>query len=392
MTLFDDVARHDEGPAQYAEARYSYLNRSARADVAKVRETLEEWFRRYPDEAKSELRGNFRSPNDYQHLSAFFELFLHELLLRVGCRVEIHPKASDAKTTRPDFRVESPSGNHLYMEAVLATDESQEEAAARARLNDLYDALDRMDSPNFFIGIELKGEPKTPLPAGKIRSFLSGHLAPLNPDEIARVLESGGLRALPHWSYEHEGCVLTFFPVPKSQELRGREGIRPIGIQMDGPHWIQPRDAIRDAVVTKAGRYGVLDLPYVIAVNALGEHVSRTDIMEALFGKEQFTIRSTPSGPSKPKMTRILDGAWTSESGPRYTRVSAALMAIQLLPWSVPRTSVCLYHNPWAKRSYQGELCRLSRAVPNREKARMERVDGESLSRIFDLAPDWPSN
>ncbi len=388
MKLFDEILRHDEGPASYAEPDFVYLNRSARRDVANVRAVLEEWFSGYPDKAKPGLRGNFRSAN---LRAAFFELFLHELLLRLRCRVEIHPRGA-AKTARPDFRVVSPCGEPFYMEAVLATDVSKEEAAVHARLNALYDALDRMDSPNFFIRIDLRGEPKTPLPAGKIRSFLTKQLASLNPDEIAVVFESGGFSALPHWRYEHDGCVLKFFPIPKSQKARGKQGVRPIGMQMGQPQWLQPRDAIRDAVVSKGRRYGDLDLPYVVAVNALGTHVDRIDIMEALFGKEQFTYRITPSGPSEPDPSRVPDGAWTRRSGPRYTRVSATLVAIQLLPWSVPRTSVCLYHNPWAKRPYQGELCRLSQAVPDREKGHMEWRDGATLSTIFRLRADWPSD
>jgi len=391
MTLFDDILREDEAPARYAEPNYRYLNRSARADVAKVREVLERWFSRYPDKARTELRGRLRSPNDHQHLSAFFELFLHELLLRLGCHVEIHPEASGGKATHPDFRVQSPSGNHFYMEAVLATDESREEAAARARLNELYDALDRMDSPNFFIGIDLEGEPKTPVTAKKIRSFLTNQLASLDPDEVAAAFESGGFRALPHWRIEHEGCMLEFFPVPKSPEARGKEGIRPIGIQMGEAEWLDPRAAIRDAIVSKGGRYGELDLPYIIAVNALGAHVRRIDVMEALFGKEQFTFRVTALRPTtEPEFSRAPDGAWTSESGARYTRVSAVLVAIQLLPWSVPRASVCLYHNPWAQKPYHSELCRLTQAIPNKDKGKMETVEGEPLGTLLDLSAEWP--
>ena len=192
---------------------------------------------------------------------------------------------------------------------------------------------------------------------------------------------------------EQQGSEISVCLVEKGSEIGGgKQGVRPIGMQMGQPQWLQPRDAIRDAVVSKGRRYGDLDLPYVVAVNALGTHVDRIDIMEALFGKEQFTYRITPSGPSEPDPSRVPDGAWTRRSGPRYTRVSATLVAIQLLPWSVPRTSVCLYHNPWAKRPYQGELCRLSQAVPDREKGHMEWRDGATLSTIFRLPADWPSD
>jgi len=37
MRLFDEVDRHDKGPARYAEPQFPYLNRSARAAFNGVR-------------------------------------------------------------------------------------------------------------------------------------------------------------------------------------------------------------------------------------------------------------------------------------------------------------------------------------------------------------------
>lgn len=274
------------------------------------------------------------------------------------------------------------------MEAILATDESAEDAAARARMNVVYDVLNRLDSPNFFIGMNLSGFPETPPPTKQIKSFLVKHLAQLNPDEIANLLKTGDLDDLPHWHYEYKGWKIDFFPIPKSPSMRGKGGVRPLGMQFHGVHFLDSRVAIRDAIVAKARRYGDLDLPYVIAVNALGEDVDRIDIMEALFGKEQFTVRLTQSGPSEPKMTRVPDGAWVSKSGPRYKRVSAILVAAPVLPWNVPRARICLYHNPWARRPYTSELTRLPQAVP--QDNTMKWQDGESLSTIFGLPLWWP--
>jgi hypothetical protein len=54
--------------------------------------------------------------------SAFFELFLHELLLRLGCNVEVHPDPGTGSSRRPDFLVTDPDGQQFFLEAVLATD------------------------------------------------------------------------------------------------------------------------------------------------------------------------------------------------------------------------------------------------------------------------------
>jgi hypothetical protein len=391
MRLFDEVDRHDEVPAQYVEPQFAYLNRSARVMFSRTRLVLEAWFSRYPVPERADLRARFRSKNDAQHRAAFFELFLHELLLRLGHSVTIHPSLSQATTRRSDFLVESQTGARFYMEAVLASDESKEDAAARARTNVVYDALDRLDSPNFFIGMELRGAPRTPPRAGPIRSFLTERLAELDPDEMTQLLESGSFGALPRWRFEHEGWKIDFFPIPKSPNSRGRPGIRPMGMRIHQMRFSDPRRAIRDAIVGKAGRYGDLGLPYVIAVNALEAGVDRTDIMEALFGKEKSMVKLTPSGPSESEATREPDGVWTSRSGPRYTRVSAVLLASPVLPWNVPKAEICLYHNPWARRPYTSELTSLPRAIQETTRGdRMEWQDGESLGTIFGLPPDWP--
>lgn len=396
MRLFDEIHRSDEGPAQYAEPKFTYLNRSARVAVNRMREVLEAWFSHYPTQEQAELRARFRHRYDWNHRSAFFELFLHELLLQLGCRVVIHPSMGPDQMKHPDFLVQSPKGELFYMEAVLATDESKEDTGAQARMNQVYDALDKqLDSPNFYIGMTLRGAPKSPPPAKRISDFLKERLAPLNRDQKAEILESGGLDALPQWPYEHDGWKIDFFPIPKPPGSRGEVGVRPLGMWWDvgedyGWYEIAPRLAIRDAIVKKAGRYGDVDLPYLIAVNALNEYADRTDVqMEALFGREQWGFKDDGCDDAgEPRLIRAPDGAWRDKSGPIYTRVSAVLLVNLVSPWHIPRAHICLYRNPWAQRPYALELTRLPQAVP--EGNRMKWREGESLGTIFGLPGGWP--
>jgi len=362
-TLFDNIHRDYLGAARYSEPQFVYLNRSARPEAKLIRALLEDWFSHYPQAETADLRARFRSSNDLQHHSAFFELFVHELLLKFGLHPQIHPALPQITTRHPDFIVESPSDKSFYMEAVVAANMSEDEYAARARMNVVYDSINRLDSPNFFIGMDIQGAPQTPPPAGPIKSFLSKNLAGLDPDEMMALLESG-LDALPHWHYQYEDWEIDFYPIPKSSEARGKPGTRPIGLQFYGLKFMDSRTTIRDALCTKAGRYGDLDLPYVVAVNALDRSTDFTAIMEALFGKEKYIIDLSRSKPSEPEMTRELDGVWTSESGPRYTRLSAALVVVGLSPGNLPHANIRLYHNPWAKLPYNSELSLLPQAVP----------------------------
>lgn len=390
MRLFDDIRRDDddEGPADQAEPKFAYLNRSARPEVGRIRHVLEEWFSHYPAEERSDLRGRFRSNNDSHHRSAFFELFVHELLLQLECRIRVHPDISSDNAKRPDFGVKSPSGENFIVEAVLASQESDEDAAARARISEVEDAINRMDSPNFFVGMDMEGVPKTPPSARQIIAFLTERLESLDPDQIAEQFTSGGLEAVPHWIYEHDGWTIDFYPIPKKRESRGKPGIRTIGLQGYGFRKVDRREAVQNAILRKAGQYGNLEVPYVVAVDTMGEiGVHREDIMEALFGREQYKVSFGHL--DQPEFTRVPDGVWRSFSGPRYTRVSAVLVVHELSPWNVPRASVCLYHNPWAAQSYKSELCRLPQAVPQPDY-RMEWVDGMTLSEVLGLPLKWP--
>lgn len=388
MSLFDELERSCVGPRLYAEPEFTYLNRSGRCGVQKIREVLDDWYSHYPEEHRADLRGRFRSTDDANYRSAFFELFLHELLQRLGCQVQIHPVLA-GNVRHPDFLLESARHGRFYLEAVLATDESDEEMAAKARMNIVYDALNRLESPHFFIGMDVIGAPATPPSSREIREFLARQLAPLNAEEIAEACERGGFRALPHWRYEHDGWVISLFPIPKSPEQRKTAGVRPIAIQFEEFRFLEIQESIRNAVLQKANRYGQLDLPFVIAVNVLADLVDRDDVLSALFGDEQIIYRRDLAVPQGPELGRAPNGAWTSPAGPRYTRVSGVLVAAHLTPSSIPWASVCLYHNPWAARPYDCELNRLHRAVPVNQTT-LQFYDGESLASVFGLPADWP--
>jgi hypothetical protein len=56
MELFPNRVRTDLDPAHHNENTYDYYARSARRDVSKIRQVLNEWFSSYPVKEQSELR------------------------------------------------------------------------------------------------------------------------------------------------------------------------------------------------------------------------------------------------------------------------------------------------------------------------------------------------
>lgn len=368
MELFGRFSRHDEIPMRYAEPEYTFLDRCARPDIEKVRRTLNQWFLDYPLDHRKEFHRRFTSKTDHSFRSAFFELFLYQLLRRMHCAVEVHPQVKTDRSQTPDFLVNDPSGHDFYLEARVVSDESKAAAASKARINQLYDLLNQMDSPNFFLWITTFGDCKDQSSARRITQFLRDKLSAVDPDEIAKLYEVGELDAIPTWTYEHQDLTIEFRPLPKKKEARGKLGIRPLGAVGEGEfQQVTAIESIRNGVrKKKAGRYGDLDLPYVIALNAISDDAQhRPDsVLQALFGTEKVGAKVDPkTGEVRTELFPARDGVFFGKKGPQNTRVSAILVSNPLFPSNIAGAPLTLYHNPWATRPYRGALSCLPQCV-----------------------------
>jgi hypothetical protein len=190
MRLFDGGVRTDPQYATYSEPHFRYLNRSARLEADRIRAVLDQWFERYPKHGQLALRAAFRSDDDWQHDGAFFELFLHELLVRLGCEIELHPNVPRT-SKRPDFSVKPRREAPFYLEATVATGESAESRTRRARANTVYDGLNKLESPNFFLSVQTDQASNVQPSGRKMRQQLAQWLEGLDPDVVAAQQHAG---------------------------------------------------------------------------------------------------------------------------------------------------------------------------------------------------------
>lgn len=386
--LFNKMNRDFTGPKLYAESIFDYLNRSARLEYKRIRTLLEQWFERFSSEVQDELRERIRSKDDRQLLGAFYELYLHELLSKLGFSVEIHPTVSN-RATHPDFRVLKDGKPLFYLEATLAA-LSDTDTSAKAREKQVYDTLNRMKSPDFFIGVKVRGAPTTNPPGAKMRSFLENKLSNLDPDVVTKQFDQGGLEALPSWNWKYNDWQITFSLIPKKPEARGKHGVRPIGLQMQDVRWHTPHIRIRESIQDKATKYGELDLPYIVAINITDEFgVDEIDICNALFGEEQITIILHRNNVIGQKPNRKPNGAWYGPSGLRNRRVSAALIADNLYPWSIAKVTPILWHNPWTNRPLTLDTLLLPQLFSG-ENNQLEKLKGKNGRELLGLNPNWP--
>lgn len=389
MMLFDDIARDFGGLRGHTEPLFGYLNRSARPSMARIRELLEGWFSRCPQESQAELRTRFRSSDDIHHRGAFFELYMHALLLRLGYHVEAHPIIPTAPT-HPEFLVCKEGTPMFYLEATLAAGPS-EETAADKRESTVYETIDKMHSPNFFIVVKVERSSIVAPPGRKWRGILEKWLSGLDPDNIGAKLESSELADLPNLTLEHEGWNVTFQAIPKSPKARGKRGVRPIGLHFFPFQECKEDEWVRNAIKEKATKYGNLNLPYVIAINVLS--IFSNDnlmIMDALFGDEQITSYYMPGGKSNDRLTRAPNGAFRGPKGPKNTRVSGIIVCNDLLWGNIAKINPVLWHNPWAAYPMDSRLWPFPQWILNESKTKIVPKTGRDIGELFGLPKEWP--
>jgi hypothetical protein len=388
MPVFDGRQRTDTGPARYSEGQFAYYNRSGRAEVGRIRELIERWVMSYPSGGRDEITARLRT--DFEAFqSAFFELYIYHLLVALGNEVVLHPAVTGV-SKRPDF-LSTPHDGGLptFVEAVVATDESHSQRIERRLQNRIQDDINSFQQTNFFLIVKrMIGRPENYPPRSTIHGFVASVLNGLDPDDVARRIESGERvsRTLLH-RFSHGDFILKLYPWPKSLESR-KTVDRNIGA---GPIQVlrsTARVAIRAAIKAKARRYGELPHPYVVAVNCASQWgVDEDEVCEALLGQEQVMV---PANTREFKLIYDGEGAFTHRSAPTNTRVSAVLAVHGLAPYSVPTARNRLYHHFAPRVPYSGSLDQLPSARVVANVIKNLPGNGPSTSELFGLPEGWP--
>lgn len=84
MTIFSVTTRTDPSRANHGESQFQFLDRVSGSFWDQVRDLVEDWFSRLCPDAQADVRSRLRSRDNRQSKGAFFELYLHECLLRMG--------------------------------------------------------------------------------------------------------------------------------------------------------------------------------------------------------------------------------------------------------------------------------------------------------------------
>jgi hypothetical protein len=389
LRAFEEWDRTDPAPAHHGEPLSTFLDRVAQPLFERVRRLINDWVAALPDDAEADLVARLRSPLDHAFRAAFWELYVHQALVRCGFDVVVHPGV-DGTLKVPDFLATRGEAK-FYVEATAAAS-SDAERSGDARRARLHDELNKTESPNFFLWLDIETEGDADPSLKQVRSDLERWLSSLDPDEVTtRIGSSGAVDAMPRFMWEGGGWMLTIGAYPKSVSARGALSLRPLGIYNSGAEMIDDRTPLLRRMKRKSSRYGSLDAPFVLAISGFTFATDEQDVVDALFGSEQVTIAMPPDG-GEPivRPTRSHDGLWIRQGGAGSTQISAVLFVPYIEPWEVAAKVPVLIHHPAAALPLALD-CPYLRIGSVDDAGRLAWRDPEQpIADLFELPGDWP--
>ncbi|OHT79227.1 hypothetical protein BKG69_12520 [Mycobacteroides chelonae] len=382
--VFDDHPRTDATPADHRETSFQFLNRVAGSYWDQVRELVQDWLNHIIDDVHyRDIRGRLRADNASSY-SAFLELYVHELLLRAGYQVVIHPDVPSS-SRHPDFLAEG-HGEAFYVEATMPGPPSEALGAAQRRAVFL-DTIQQIRNQDFFLALEHLVVGPYPAKGRKARRQVERWLATLDPDEVTYDRDS---RSRFRWALD--GWEVEFSSIPIPAENRGRPNHRIIGIYADtDAHFEDDAPTIRSALAGKATAYGALDKPLIIAIGTYIWDTDRWHSANALYGTSALTWVAGEDVSAEPIPTRMPDGFFGTVGQWSNRGVGAILHINQLQPHHVQRAEATLWFHPAGSGALNSLAGRIPATAMLPSSGTVHEIPPEvHPNTYFDLPDPWP--
>lgn len=383
MPLFDDIARTDARHGKRSESQFRFLNRVAGREFDAVRSLMEEWFERFPDESKNDLRQRFRSDDPRSSLGAFWELYVHEIHRRLGYDLQRDPEVPGT-SKRPDF-LASRGESAFYLEATIVS-YSDDEMAARTRWNVVLDLVDEAFNPDFYLGLNIT-LPGRETPAKRdIVPPIEEWLASLDWAE-AQAADTPA-----EWVLSARDWALELRAYPKADSSRGDPLFLTVGFNRPVAYRADERGRIEKDLKDKALRYGEPDLPFVVAALCVRNLATEQSIEWALYGPLAVTvpIRDGVGQMDDAFLQRDPSGLWQRGGDPQVTRLSAVLTARHINPWLVASADLTLWQNPWATKPLHDEFPWRT-VIGDLAQNRLVTTEPQGAARdVLRLNANWP--
>jgi hypothetical protein len=335
--VFDPVkARAHGGPARHDEDLYSWLDRSSRASAEAARNLINEWFSQIAaQETLGHLRSRLSSNDDSQFAAAFWELYLHERLRLLGYSIDTDVRVRGT-SLNIDFLASKP-GSRFYVECTSVF-KSRADTAQGRREAQIYDVLDQLNTPNFFVWAQKRRSGPRQPPLGRLRIQLETWLNGLNPASLRAAAMAGQIGNLPTFVWRDGGWEYEFKALPKFAAA-GKPGVRAVG-SAGGLQTIvapTPKD-IRGAISDKVRKYGRLDSALIVALMIDSPAHDEEDTADCLYGESRVLL---PRG----QTFRAANGLWPEVD---REKLYGVVVTCQWSPWKVAAAWPLLWIAPGA--------------------------------------------
>lgn len=261
---------------EHTTARPTLGNHSTRTSIVpadrepdrQARDLCDLWAEDYthdaPEDERSRFLGDSCSKGYRQNYATWFELLMHQFLVRLGFSITIHPDLP-GRDKHPDFGAAS-NGPRVLVEATVVAPENDVFAPTNYE-RDAQEKFTQLEIANFTIGVlRVSGPLKRPLKNREIKREFERLVASHDPDGVQRRIEQYGYGALPTELMRlgdlHLLVELHPLPAGKRAPRKARVASWPQAQTYDDsvPN---ARKKIRD----KLHDYGSTDDPLVLAVN-----------------------------------------------------------------------------------------------------------------------------
>ncbi len=359
LRLFDQFVRTDHRRAYRLETDFDFMNRSAWPACESIRAALERWFANYPASQKGDLRARFRK-GDHNHAAAYFELYLHQIMSRLGLSPEVHPDPEIGKG-RPDFAIAGAQGRTCYVEAsVVSRRQWHSDDPLENELLDAIDAVAEAEPTRIGIAVSTRGTLQRSHQKEPVQREVREWLDSINPIGLSlRIFDRSPRTCIRRddWVAELEA----FGPLSRPSRRLIHMGPTKGGLSDAGL-------SLAANLKRKVKRYGTLDRALVLAINTNDVFTDDWDENEALLGTQ--------------------DGIWRTDSPARHQRLHGVLFFRGLLPSNMHNVVSHLYLNPNVQADIPEELLKLN--CMRQRNGMWQLKKGMSLGEILELPEDWP--
>src|SRR5258708_31630460 len=324
-------------------------------------------LKKYQDKLRN-ICAEFRLEDTRKHWGAFFELYCHELFRTQSYVVEVEPTRGMTKGRPVDFLVYREETPLFYLEATISIgDEAKDKSLVW--LDKLCDSLDKLESSNFrlelvAIDIPLKSS-RTPS-TKTLLEYVGKQLTERDPDEVLSQMREQGLHSLLLKDFDEDEFKIQIYLWPVSLERRQPTSGGILSLISPPAEWSYDRELkplFNSLDDKRPSKYGDFDLPYIIAVDAVYT-MSHNNISDTLINQRYFE---------------------------KHPKVSAVLMANELIPIAIPRNTPVLWHNPFATSPLDHDILPLSQKIWDRQTSQWSFIEeGKTGAEIFHLNRKWP--